>query len=128
MAVIDDIAEAVTGLLAHHQLHASDDVVVVLNDDDRIVLVSRAVEALGWRAEELVGELWADVVGDVNRPPDARTAPDQRPSPPHDARPVSTTSMRCADGSTRPMDVATYRTIVEPHGGVAVLVLTAVTA
>lgn len=62
MTTVDLLADWIGETLVHHMLEASPDPVVVLNSDDRIVLVSRAATRLRWSRDALIGTEWGALV------------------------------------------------------------------
>lgn len=67
MTTVDLLADWIGETLTHHMLEASADTVLVLNADDRIVLVSRAAARLNWARDELIGTEWGELVHPCDR-------------------------------------------------------------
>jgi PAS domain S-box-containing protein len=51
----EEMTSAVRNVLTHHVIENDPDLLVVLNGEDRIVLVNRAAESLGWSSRDVIG-------------------------------------------------------------------------
>lgn len=120
VAVVDRLAGWIAEVLAHHMLESTSETVVVTNGDDRIVLVSRSGQALGWSRTVLIGQRW-DEIEDV--PPAADAGGTPSPAGMTERR---TTSVRRGDGAWEPVHLVRYVAHLPEVGPASVLVLTPV--
>ena len=107
-------------MLAHHMLEATSDPVVVLNADQRVVLLNRAASSLGWTRHAVIGCEWSDLL----HPDDHR--PDAPVSPPDTDAPIVTrcdVTLRRGNGTWQRAAMVSYAGRVDRHGVVSVLVL-----
>lgn len=101
-------------------LEASPEPVVVLNPDQRVVLVSRSAASLDWSRDMLVGREWSDLV----HPDDAGSAANA--SSPDDDTPVvrrRNVTIRRGDGEWQSVSMMSYTARLDDVGVVSVLVL-----
>jgi PAS domain-containing protein len=120
VSTVDRLAAWIGEMLAHHMLEATSDPVVVLNADQRVVLLNRAASSLGWNRQAVIGREWGDMLHPDDQEPDAPV------SPPGTDAPIvrrGEVTLRLGDGTWQRAAIVSYAGRIDDHGVVSVLVL-----
>jgi PAS domain S-box-containing protein len=120
VTTIDRLASWIGEVLAHHMLEASPEPVVVLNPDERVVLVSRSASSLDWSRTTLVGREWNEMLHPDDRGPAASGVSPDDDAPVVRCRDVT---VRRGDGEWQPVSMMSYTARIDELGVVSVLVL-----
>lgn len=121
-ATADGLTQLIREVLTHHMLEVAAEPVIVVNNDDHIIIVSRSIAELGWDPDDLIGRPWRDLLdGDATSPTRLLSSQIARSAP--GMCTVSDALVRTKTGPSRRVQLVTYRLWLGDAGAPAIIVV-----